>query len=239
MKFKYHIPNILTLCNLLCGTICIIFLFQLQIDMVAILIGFCLVFDFLDGLVARMLNVCSDLGKQLDSLADMISFGVVPGFIMMKLIQEATGKVFPPDNTLSWYAVSLLIPLGSAVRLARFNLDSRQENQFLGLPTPANTLLILSFWLVSHYQADSWMARILNDLNVLLGITVLSFILMVSNLPLISLKFQNFSLKDNLFRYLLLLTGLLLLLFLQFSAVPLIILLYILFSLWANYLQHA
>jgi len=239
MKFKHHIPNLLTLCNLLCGTISILFLFQLQIDMVAMLIVFCLVFDVLDGLIARMLRVSSDLGKQLDSLADMISFGVVPGFVMMMLIQETTGKAFPPENTFSWYAISLLIPLGSAIRLARFNLDSRQENKFLGLPTPANTLLILSFWLVMHYQPDSWMSKILHDPKVLMGITVLSFILMISNLPLIALKFQNFSLKDNLFRYLLLLAGLLLLMFLQFSAVPLIILLYILFSLWANYLQHA
>ena len=153
MNIKKHIPNLLTLGNLFSGTVATIFAVQGKFTEAALFVVIGILFDFLDGFAARLLNVSGELGKQLDSLADMVTFGVVPGFIMARLIQESLGLDFPPREVFStevlpYYLFGFLIPIFSAFRLAKFNLDTRQSDAFYGVPTPANTILILSFWLI-------------------------------------------------------------------------------------------
>ncbi len=237
MQVKQYIPNILTLCNLITGGLSIIYIFQEQISVVLFLLGLSLILDFLDGLTARLLRATSEIGKQLDSLADMVSFGLAPGFIMMLLINVSTESVFPSTDVISWGLIAMLIPACSAIRLAKFNLEPKQSSSFYGLPTPANTLLILSYWSMIHFQPNTWLSTIINHPLILIILTLISSLLLISNIQLISLKFTNLSLKDNLLKYLLLVVGGLSFVFLEFSSIPLIIILYILFSVWSNYMQ--
>ncbi|MCS5664109.1 MAG: CDP-diacylglycerol--serine O-phosphatidyltransferase, partial [Flavobacteriales bacterium] len=131
-----HIPNLLTISNLICGCIALYFTFHNNLVLAAYIIGLAAVFDFMDGAVARLLNMSSPMGKELDSLADMVSFGVVPGSVVFHLLEA---------STLSAYSfVALTIPAFSAYRLAKFNVDERQNENFIGLPTPANCLIFVS-----------------------------------------------------------------------------------------------
>ena len=236
---KKQIPNLLTATNLFFGMVAMVFIFidNLTGAMIAVLIS--LVMDFLDGFVARMLKVQGPIGKELDSLADMVTFGAVPGMVMARLIHESTGGLFPPEQiTLSegfpWFLLGFLITILSAFRLAKFNLDERQSDAFYGVPTPANTILIFSFWMISEWSPDFWLSNVLNNTWVLIGITAIASWLLVADIRLLALKFKNFSVADNLFRYILIGSTVILLAIFQHVGIPFIILLYLALSLVEN-----
>ncbi|MCF7560300.1 CDP-diacylglycerol--serine O-phosphatidyltransferase [Sabulilitoribacter multivorans] len=228
---KKFIPNGLTLLNLLCGCIAVIFVVNSNFVTASFFVFLGIFFDFFDGFAARKLNVQSDLGVQLDSLADMVTSGVVPGLIVYKLI-ELSDLSWGETNVMPYFG--LAITLASAYRLAKFNIDEDQQTYFKGLPTPANTLLIVSLPLILEFQnSDAINAIILNEW-FLIGLTILSCYLLNSSIKLFALKFKDYSFKGNATRYIFILLCLVLLIVLHFAAIPMIILLYILMSLLDN-----
>ncbi|WP_304141625.1 MULTISPECIES: CDP-alcohol phosphatidyltransferase family protein [Mesoflavibacter] len=245
MNIKAFIPNFITLLNLLCGSIAVVFVVNNHFTLAAIFVFLGIFFDFFDGLLARKLNVQSELGIQLDSLADMVTSGLVPGLIMYKLLELATntnGITITDDwsDSLYWSGVNvsflpflgLLITLSSAYRLARFNIDEDQQTYFKGLPTPANALLVLSLPLILEFQNNDLInATILNPW-FLVVLTLLSTYLLNSPIKLFALKFKSYGFKTNAVRYIFLILSVVLLIVLQFAAIPLVILLYILLSLF-------
>jgi CDP-diacylglycerol--serine O-phosphatidyltransferase len=229
---KKHIPNLLTVLNLLSGCIAITFAFHDNLIAASWLIGLGAVFDFLDGMAARLLKVKSAIGKELDSLADMVSFGVVPGVIVFQLLN------MNPDIHLYYISyIAFLIPVFSSIRLAKFNTDARQEEMFYGLPTPANAILIASLPLILNHQVEifnldlNFMKPIISNSYFLVSLTVLSSWLLVAEIPLMSLKFKSVGWAENKPRYILMLLSVLLLIFIQFAGIPLIIFSYIIISL--------
>lgn len=231
MNIKKHIPNTITSCNLLCGCIGIVLCFDGQLETAAYLMGLAMLFDFADGFVARLLKVSSPIGKELDSLADMVTFGVLPSVIMFHLMQatacdtgQCTGVI--PRPYFPYFA--FIIAIFSAVRLAKFNVDTRQSDSFIGVPTPANAFFIGALpFLIGEYT-------FIAHPKVLLGITFVMSYLLVAELPLLALKFKNYSFKDNLYRYLLIISSLLFLVFFQYAGVPMVIITYILLSVLNN-----
>lgn len=203
----------------------------------AYFVGLAAVADFLDGLVARALRVSSAIGKDLDSLADMVSFGVVPGAILCKLLAQSYGARFGgyagPELDYWYWPIFLhagfLVTIFSALRLAKFNNDTRQTTSFIGLPTPACTLVVASLPLILAHDRFGVTSVILNPL-VLLGLTVLLSGLLVAELPLFALKFKTLRWGDNRRRFMFILLTAGLLLVLQAAAVPLVVLLYVLMS---------
>ena len=247
---KKHIPNFITLLNLFSGLIAIIFALKGDLALASFFILLGIVFDFFDGFAARTLKVSGELGKQLDSLADLVTSGVAPAMIMYKLLeksQEETtwyqefsstiGSWLPTDdNTIYFFPfIGLLFALAAAYRLANFNIDERQTSSFIGLPTPAATLVIAALPLIQVYSSNATALNLINHKFVLIGITIALSLLMNTELALFSLKFKNFSLKDNWFVYLFLLLSIILLVTLQFVAIPLIIAVYILLSIGMNF----
>ena len=237
-----QIPNIITSLNLLSG--CVAVMFALSGDLISAalfaLIG--IFFDFFDGLAARLLKAESPVGLELDSLADMITSGLVPGVIMVQLISKAVSgnyfvitEIFTENswNNMGSYLplVGLLITVASAYRLAKFNVDTRQTTGFIGLPTPANTLLVLSLPLILHFQYTDALHDLILNKWLLIGLTVVSVILLNAELPLFGLKFKQWDFKTNAKRYIFLLLALVLLIVFQFIAIPIVILLYLLMSL--------
>jgi len=228
---KKHIPNIITSLNLLSGIIAIIFTFQGDLTLAASMMALGAFFDFFDGMAARILNVQSEMGKQMDSLADMVSFGVVPGFIMFQLLNSSPNMpnlIIASVNIAPYLA--FIIPVLSAFRLAKFNIDTRQTSSFIGLPTPANSLFIGSLPLII---GGVWSMQIpwLNNYYILILIAFILSSLLVAELPLFALKFKGFGWKGNQLRFSFLLSSLILLALLQVAAFPVIIALYILLSL--------
>ena len=229
---KKYIPNSITLANLFCGTIAVVLAVENRLDWAALFVGLGIFFDFFDGFFARLLNVKSDLGLQLDSLADMVTAGVVPGIAMYQLLKGSTWVV-ENETTIAGFVpyIGFVITLASAYRLANFNIDTRQTTGFIGLPTPANTLLILSLPLILQYEPTEWMISILQNVWVLIGITLLSAYLLNAEIALFALKFKDYSLKNNGIKYLFLAVSVVLLILLKISAIPIVILLYIALSL--------
>lgn len=225
---KSLIPNTLTLSNLLCGIFAILSTLDGELVLTAYFIAASLAFDFLDGMVARALKVHSELGKQLDSLADMVSFGVVPGLIVFQLFLMSEGGEEPSIGLLKY--VAFLIPLFSALRLAKFNIDLRQNSIFYGLPTPANTLMILSIALLATYSDIDLQSVFLHPV-FLISLSVLSSLLLVAEIPLIALKFKDMSWSGNKDKYILLLVIALLFPIFKLRAFVFIIPLYLIFSL--------
>jgi len=218
-----HIPNLLTISNLICGCIALYFTFHNNLVFAAYLIGLATVFDFMDGAAARLLKVSNSMGKELDSLADMVSFGVVPGSVVFHLLEA---------STLSAYSfVALTIPAFSAYRLAKFNIDERQSESFIGLNTPANCLVFVSLPLITAFQGESMIASVIEIPEVLIALTLLLSLAMVSEIPLFSLKFKNLKFADNKLKFFFIGLAILLLALLQFSAIPLIVLLYFILSI--------
>jgi len=240
MKIKIHIPNAITLLNLLSGCFSIVSAFEGDLVGAAYFIFLASVLDFLDGTFARILNARTEIGKQLDSLADMVSFGLAPGFILFHLINNSliiTGLQIT-DNVLPY--IAFLIPVFSAFRLAKFNIDTKQEFGFIGLPTPANAILIASFPLILFYELENSFIslNILQNTWILISISILLSVLLVAKLPLLSLKFKSISFSDNKSRYTFLLLSVILLVILKFLAIPLIILLYVIISVIENILEY-
>ncbi|MFA7444378.1 MAG: CDP-alcohol phosphatidyltransferase family protein [Flavobacteriaceae bacterium] len=216
---KKHIPNLITLLNLLSGCIALVFVSQDNFWFAFYFVCLGIFFDFFDGFFARILKVQSPLGVQLDSLADMVTSGVVPGFVMFKMLSELSSDAFLPY-------FGFIITLGSCYRLAKFNIDTRQTDSFIGLPTPANALFILSLPLISQ----DFIADLLSNVWVLMGISVLSAFILNAELPLFSLKIKNFSLAKYKLQITFLILAVILLLVFQMLGLPLVILLYVLLS---------
>ena len=244
MGLKKHVPNLITSLNLLSGSIAVIFAVQGNLVLAAIFVAAGIFFDFFDGLAARALNVKSEVGLQLDSLADVVTSGVVPGIVMYQLIIKA----LPSSGSLStdWNSsefelnlqpfalIGLLIIVASAYRLAKFNVDDRQTDSFIGLPTPANALLILSLPLILTYESVPVINQLILNEWFLVGLTILSCILLNAELPLFALKFSDWGFKENKLRYFFIISCLLLIVLLKFIAIPAIILLYVLLSVISN-----
>ncbi len=227
MKIQiFTIPNILTCCNLLSGVFGIISVFHSDLILAAWLLILGGIFDFFDGFVARLLKSSSPIGKELDSLADVITFGVLPAAILYSLIQDAV-----PDFTDLWkaYLAFGLISVFSALRLAKFNVDTRQSESFIGVPTPANGFFVASLPFIIKYNPE-YKPLIVNQ-YVLLGYVVVMCYLLISEVPLFALKFKTFDWNNNKLKYIFILLSLLLLLVFKFVAIPLCILLYILMSM--------
>ncbi|CAL2084505.1 CDP-diacylglycerol---serine O-phosphatidyltransferase [Tenacibaculum sp. 190524A05c] len=253
MNIKKHIPNIITLGNLLCGTIATIYAVRGDFYTTAILVGIGIVFDFFDGFVARLLQVQGEFGKQLDSLADMVTSGVVPGIVMVQFMLSSTlynqlgvsswdaalDMGLNIDNWFSYEVLGLLLTLFAGYRLAKFNIDERQSDSFIGLPTPAMNLFVLSLPLISEYTTNVLIQDIIHNKYVLIVITILLSVLMVSEVKLFSLKFKNYAFNKNIFKYTFLLLSIALLITLKFVAIPVIILLYILLSVFKNLKKEA
>lgn len=239
MAIKKHIPNSITLLNLLSGVLAVFFAIFGDLTTAGYLVVLGIVFDFFDGFAARILQVQGELGKQLDSLADMVTSGVVPGIVMFQLIATAVGvtditTLFSVDGFQILPFLGLAIPLASAYRLAKFNIDTRQTSSFIGLPTPASTLVIVSLpWIIAYSSQDIFV-QLLRNSYVLLGITALCSYLMNAEIPLFSLKFKNYTWKDNNYKFVFLIIALLLLVAVRYLAIPLVILLYVLISIWNN-----
>ncbi|MBL7859042.1 MAG: CDP-diacylglycerol--serine O-phosphatidyltransferase [Cyclobacteriaceae bacterium] len=214
-----HLPNFLTCCNLLCGCLGVVFLLEGRSIPAAYFIWAACVFDFFDGFAARLLHVSSPIGKELDSLADMVSFGLLPATVMYVLLKGSSSYEILPF-------IAFAIAVFSALRLAIFNIDETQRDSFKGLPTPANALFISALPLIRESTGD-WLFQ---DW-VLVGITIVFSLLLVSPFELFALKFKNFSWADNKIRFTFLFISVLLLVGLQLVAIPLIILGYIALSL--------
>lgn len=252
----FTLPNLLTLANLFCGCLAVLALLSFTnyfgmlsylessgsaeyfgnnskayLTILLTLLSLSLLFDLLDGMIARAMKINSEIGVQLDSLADVITFGLVPGLMMLTMLtfinypaSESIVKITPLVPFLG-----LTITLFSALRLAKFNVDTEQTTYFKGLATPANTILIFSlFWIQNQNGfiiSSQW------DVWFLIGITILSCWLLISNIPLFSFKFKGFAWKDNHFKYVFIIISIILLIFFQMNAVPFIILLYIILSI--------
>ena len=221
MNLKAQLPNFITLLNLLSGVVGILWVLEGQLLYGAYFVILSAGFGFLDGFAARLLKVQSDMGKELDSLADVVSFGVLPGILLYSLTKAQTDSQVLPYLTL-------IIPMLSAYRLAKFNLDTRQSDRFIGLPTPANALLLSTLpHLVAHWpELAPWVTSPI----ALVVIAWATSILLVSELPLIALKFKNSSFADNTYRYTLLCLGAFCFAWLQLAGIPLIIIAYLLLS---------
>ena len=236
---KRHLPNAVTSFHLLCGCLALTHIFAGRLDVGAWFVAVAAVADFADGLLARALRVSSAIGKDLDSLADMVSFGVVPGAIMYQLLQAGLtggGTGWPPYVSFVWPEIinygpffGFFVTIFSALRLAKFNNDTRQTTSFIGLPTPACTLVVASLPLILAHDRFGLKDIILNPW-LLLGLTVLLSGLLVAELPLFALKFKSLRWGDNRRRFIFILLAAGLLLGLQAAAVPLVVLLYVLLS---------
>jgi CDP-diacylglycerol--serine O-phosphatidyltransferase len=225
---KKYIPNFLTCCNALFGSISIVFAFKGFLETAALLIVCAAIFDFLDGFAARILNAKSAIGADLDSLVDVISFGIAPAAILYKWMDFCFINLQPELQffplTLLPYFAFIMVPV-SAYRLAKFNNDERQKQDFYGLATPANAFFIAFLPFAADHIAQ------LDNFWILLGLTFIFSILLIVELPMFSLKFTNYRFKANWVRYLFLLLSAFLLIAFQLAAFPLIILLYIFISL--------
>ena len=245
-----QIPNLFTLLNLVFGCLAVIFILQNGITIIAdnngiqlinipekiwmasLFIGLAAFVDFLDGFIARLFKAGSELGKQLDSLADLVSFGVAPAMIIYQFLrlsfsQQEDGL----DVSMVWLTPALLLPCAAAYRLARFNLDSNQAYSFKGLPVPAVGILVASLPLIYWNVNETWVIQLLLNKWFLYAFILLLSYLMISNLPMLSLKFKDFSVKNNLPKYILVVITILAVVVLQWIAVPVILLAYVLVSL--------
>jgi len=223
------VPNFITLLNLLSGGIAVIFAVKGDLSTAALFVFFGIFFDFFDGFLARKLNVSSEMGLQLDSLADLVTSGLVPALVLVNLI-ELSILPWQDANCFLPY-LGLLVLLCSAYRLAKFNISTEQSQFFIGLPTPANALLIMSLPIVLDYQnSDSYNALILNPF-FLVVVTLLSSFLLNAPVKLIALKFKTWNFSENASKYILIIFSLVALILFKFAGIPLIIIFYIMLSL--------
>lgn len=240
MEIKKHIPNFVTLLNLSCGLLAIIAIFKGFYDEAFLFVCLGIFFDFWDGFLARKLGVSGELGLQLDSLADMVTSGVVPGLIMFRLIDtiQNTQEQFNVTEETFYMGVvpyfGFLITIASAYRLAKFNIDKRQIDSFIGLPTPANTLFIMSIPMIQYFGEYEWIYNLLNSPYVLMFFTFLSAYFLNANIPLFSLKFKSFDWKSAKLQYLFMAFSVILFLMFDFIAIPIIVISYVLLSVIIN-----
>jgi len=231
---KKHLPNLLTSLNLFCGCIASILVFRGKVEWVGYVVLLAAVFDLFDGFLARKLGVSGPFGRELDSLADMVTFGFVPGAILFQLLQASDlALAFPdPDLRRVIQFLPFVVTVFSGLRLAKFNIDTRQSTSFIGLPTPANTLWIISLPIILTWYPGQY--EFLRSHWVILLLSILSAGLLVAELPLFSLKFKHFGWKGNEYPYILILIALPLALFFSFAALPMIVATVVLLSLVRN-----
>lgn len=222
---RKHIPNFITLINLFCGCSALICILNDQFILAFwfLLIG--ITADYLDGLVARLLNVKSILGKELDSLADMVSFGVVPGAIFYALLQKSLPHIDPSVFSIQ-AAAGFIVTLFACLRLAKFNIDDRQTDHFIGLPTPSTTSFTVGLMLIYHFDSFGLRAFILDPYFLIACILLLSY-MMVSELELFSFKLNSLKWKGNEIKFIFAALSIILLITLREVALSLIILLYL------------
>jgi CDP-diacylglycerol--serine O-phosphatidyltransferase len=240
MSIKKQIPNTITLLNLLAGLLALIHAFNGNYNEAFSLVCLGIFFDYWDGFFARIWKVQSPIGLQLDSLADMVTSGVVPGLVMYKMladIQENQSQYNLTEDTYYMGVVpyfGFLISLASCYRLAKFNIDTRQTDSFIGLPTPANALLIMSIPMIQFHSEFEWLVDFLSNPFVLVGVTVLSSYLLNAEIPLFSLKVKSFSWEKYKMQVVFLIISIILIAILEFIAIPIIILLYVILSVVNN-----
>ena len=245
-----QVPNIFTLLNLVFGCLAIIFILQNgivlantgegeqmmsmpeQIFLASLFIGLAALVDFFDGFLARLLKADSAMGKELDSLADVVSFGVAPGliiyqFLRLSLARQENGL----DASFLWLLPALILPCASAWRLAKFNIDQSQSTGFIGVPTPAVGLLVAALPLIFWTSSQEWVLGILLNKWFWYGLVIFLSYLMMSNLPIMSLKFRDFTLRNNLPKIILAVVAILCAILLKWVAVPVVFLAYIVLSL--------
>lgn len=240
MTIKKHIPNLITLLNLSSGLLAIIAIFRGYFDEAFLFVCLGIFFDFWDGFFARKFNVAGPLGVQLDSLADMVTCGVVPGLMIFRLfedIQQTQPAYMLTEDTFYMGFVpylGFLITIASCYRLANFNIDTRQTDSFIGLPTPANALVIMSIPMIQFANDFETLTNILYNPYVLLVITIVSAYILNAEIPLFSLKIKEFTWAKYKMQILFLLGSILSFFVLGFVAIPLIIISYVLVSVIAN-----
>ena len=236
-RFFSWVPNFITSMNLLSGSIAVFLGIEGELGWAAILIIAASVFDFLDGMAARLLKSYSEIGKQMDSLADLVSFGLAPAAILLSMLKMSMFGINLPTRVVDatfvqWVFLlsALLVPVAGAFRLAKFNVDTRQSESFLGLPIPSNALFFASLALIVQYGGNENIVHlILNRFNLVTSIILFSA-LMISEIPMFSLKVKNLKWKDNQVRFLYLALCLVLIVLFQLYSLPLIIISYILIS---------
>ncbi len=264
-NIKSFVPNFLTTLNLLSGAVAIVLAIQGKPLYASYLILIGAVFDFADGFVARMLKVSSELGKQLDSLADLITFGMAPTAIIYESLRFSQkvvfGSHFFQQDALNTFILSLsfLVVIFSAIRLAKFNISTNQSYGFIGVPTPAFAILIASFPMIRAMEPESFLIftmlgidlptilvlmliglqfYVIEQTYFILPVIIIFSYLLISNFNMFAMKFRNFSLKDNKIRYFFLIYSLIFLLLLQAIAIPIIIFSYVIISLFTQKSQR-
>ncbi|HET6557483.1 MAG TPA: CDP-alcohol phosphatidyltransferase family protein [Prolixibacteraceae bacterium] len=233
----FWVPNAITALNLVCGCLAVIYATDGQLGTAAAFILAAAVFDFMDGFAARLLKAYSAIGKELDSLADLVSFGLAPAAMVFTMLELTFFGQNQPIQDIDaswgqWVALytSLVIPVAGAFRLAKFNTDDRQSEQFLGMPIPANAIFLASLGLIVAMGTNEQVKALILNKNILLSSVFMCSFLMISELPMFSMKFKNLNVKENIVRFLFLGVTILMLVILRVYALPLIILWYILLS---------
>ncbi|HMU47184.1 MAG TPA: CDP-alcohol phosphatidyltransferase family protein [Chitinophagaceae bacterium] len=245
-----QIPNLFTLLNLVFGCLAIVFVLEAGVMIISdvqgndllyipekiwyasLFIGLAAIVDFLDGFVARLFKASSEMGKQLDSLADLVSFGVAPGLILYHFLRLAVAhEPDGMDSFVIWLLPAFIIPAAAAWRLARFNLDKSQSHSFKGLPVPATGLVVASLPLIYWNVNESWVQELLLNKWFLYGLIFLLSWLMISTIPLMALKFSDFGFKKNFPKYLVILIAVLSIIVFKWLAAPIIVLAYVILSL--------
>lgn len=219
MPIRRHIPNTITALNLFAGCVGVVFALRGQLEAAAYCVAVSGIFDFFDGMAARALRVSSPIGKELDSLADVVSFGVVPGAVFFQLLQAAV-----PGNAWLPYA-GFIVTVFSAIRLAKFNTDTRQAVDFIGLNTPTNAFFVVSLPFVARY-----FPALIQSPYFLLASILLTSYLLVSEIRLFSLKFDSLAWRANREKYILIILGVVLIGLFKFAAIPIVLVLYFVFS---------
>ena len=237
---RKYIPNFITCLNIVSGTLAVILAIKGHLSLAVIFIFAAAIFDFLDGMAARLLNAYSPMGKELDSLADLVSFGLAPGMLMMVMLEyslfgiNVRAESFTSLSLWEIFSIStsLLIPVTSALRLAKFNIDTRQTNSFIGLPTPANAIFIAALALITDYGKYEQIDSFIFQPAVLCVITIGMSILLVSGLPMFSLKFKSLKWNENKIRFIFLGLSAALILTLSVYGIAVSIVIFILISIF-------
>ena len=242
MNVKKYIPNTITCLNILAGSVASLMAFEGYLFTASLLIIAAAIFDFLDGMFARLLGAYSEMGKELDSLADMLSFGFAPAAIAFSYLKFAvlgdTNAAFNPE-LLSYSQIAILlsafiISIFSGLRLAKFNVDTRQSSSFIGVPTPANAMFWASLPIILHFGDYPFITQLLTNQWLIIAVIIITSYLLVAEIPMFALKVKNLGWKDNKIQYLFLATLLILAILLKWLVIPLILLVYILFSIINN-----
>lgn len=243
---KKQIPNFITILNLLFGCLAITNAFEGDLYVSAIYLIFAAVCDFLDGFAARALKVSNPLGEQLDSLADMVAFGLTPGILLYKFTKNlhAENPVQILTDFPELFYLAFMIPIFSAIRLAKFNIDTRQTSSFIGLPTPANAVFFLFPIIIYHFpdlpkiiDVNFIVMPIFGNPLIMLGLGIVMSLLLIVEIPMCSLKFKNLKWKDNKQPFSFILTWFILAILTNINAMPAIIIIYIVFSIIHNFIN--